>query len=161
MTATSRVMLPSGGRRTPRSRGCARAGADSPGLALAPTCISAFVPCLPTHTWDLRGEGLWGDSGAPGPSGPRQDFCPQLYFPPHGGRGSWPPVSLPWSRLSQLRALPLAGLRPRPSCVLFIALLRKMAWRESTRSWTLARAEARAGTLQPRPAAHLTCRSPG
>lgn len=96
-----------------RSRGRARAGADSPGLTLAPIYISAFVPCLPTLTWDLGGEGLRGDSGeAPGPSGPRQDFCPQLYPHPQGGWGSWPPVSLPWSRLSQFRAPPLAGLRP-------------------------------------------------
>lgn len=67
------------------SRDRARARADSPGLALAPTYISAFVPCLPTLTWDLGGEGLCGNSGeAPGPSGPCQDFSPQLYSP-HGG----------------------------------------------------------------------------
>lgn len=78
----------------PRCRGRARTRTDSTGLALAPTYISAFVPCLPTPAWDLGGEGLCGDSvEAPGPSGPRQDFCLQLYSP-HGGRGSWPPVSL-------------------------------------------------------------------
>lgn len=44
---------------------------------------------------------------------------------------------------------PRRAQAPRPSCGLFIALLRKMVWQESTRSWNLARAEARAGTLQP------------
>lgn len=113
MTATSKVMLPSGGRRMHHCRGHAGAGVNGLGLALAPTYISAFVSCLPTPTCDLGGEGLCGDSEeAPGPSGPRQDFCPQFYSSPHGGWGSWPPVSLPWSHLSQLRAPPLAGLRP-------------------------------------------------
>lgn len=69
------------------SRDRARTGADSPGLALAPTHMSAFVPCSPAPTCHLGGEGLCGDSGeAPGPSGVRQDFCPQLYSP-HGGPG--------------------------------------------------------------------------
>lgn len=94
------------------SRVRARAGADSPGLALAPTYMSAFVPCSPAPTCHPGGEGLCGDSGeAPGPSAVRQDFCPQLYSP-HGARGPWPPVSLPWSHLRQLGAPSLAGLRP-------------------------------------------------
>lgn len=31
---------------------------------------------------------------------------------PYGGWGSWPPVSLPWSHLGQLRAPPRVGLQP-------------------------------------------------
>lgn len=71
--------------------------------------------------------------------------------PPHMGDGTPGHLFTPMESSQPLRAPLLAGLSPPPSCALFIAFLRKMAWQDATHSWIIARAEVHAETLLPSP----------
>lgn len=73
--------------------------------------------------------------------GPRTLWSPPRLLPsalplPIWGMGLLATCSLPWSNLSPSEPPYLQGSGPRPSCALFIALLRKMVWQDTTHSQT-------------------------